>query len=57
MVNSFLMRTGLPIYADGSGYDRNWGKKRCQLHLAKPGFTYCYLTKKSRDANTEDEVT
>ncbi|MCM1111265.1 MAG: RagB/SusD family nutrient uptake outer membrane protein [Clostridium sp.] len=24
MVNSFLMRNGLPIYAAGSGYDSNW---------------------------------
>lgn len=24
MVNSFLMRNGLPIYAAGSGYDANW---------------------------------
>ena len=26
MVNSFLMRNGLPVYADGSGYDGNWEK-------------------------------
>ena len=24
LVNSFLMRNGLPIYADNSGYDKNW---------------------------------
>ncbi len=24
MVNSFLMRNGLPIYANGSGYDPAW---------------------------------
>ena len=24
LVNSFLMRNGLPIYAAGSGYDKNW---------------------------------
>lgn len=27
MVNSFLMKNGLPIYASGSGYDPNWEKQ------------------------------
>lgn len=26
LVNSFVMRNGLPIYADGSGYDAEWEK-------------------------------
>ena len=27
LVNSFVMRNGLPIYADGSGYDAEWEKE------------------------------
>lgn len=32
LVNSYLMRNGLPIYAAGSGYDPEWEKKVLQLH-------------------------
>ena len=55
MVNSFLMRNGLPIYADGSGYDRNWEKKGVNSTLQNRDSRIVIFTKKPGDANTEDE--
>ncbi|WP_303035600.1 RagB/SusD family nutrient uptake outer membrane protein [Bacteroides acidifaciens] len=55
MVNSFLMRNGLPIYADGSGYDRNWEKKCVNSTLQNRDSRIVIFTKKPGDANTEDE--
>lgn len=55
MVNSFLIRNGLPIYADGSGYDRNWEKKGVNSTLQNRDSRIVIFTKKPGDANTEDE--
>ena len=55
LVNSFLMRNGLPIYAAGSGYDPEWEKQgvaatlqdrdsRIQLFTKKDGDVESYLT-------------
>ena len=55
LVNSFLMRNGLPIYAAGSGYDAEWEKagvaatlqdrdSRIQLFTKKDGDIESYLT-------------
>lgn len=55
MVNSFLMRNGLPIYAAGSGYSQNWEKQgitktlegrdsRIQIFTKKPGDVNYYKT-------------
>ena len=55
MVNSFLMRNGLPVYADGSGYDRNWEKKGVNSTLQNRDSRIVIFTKKPGDANTEDE--
>ena len=55
LVNSFLMRNGLPIYAAGSGYDAEWEKagvaatlqdrdSRIQLFTKKDGDVESYLT-------------
>lgn len=55
LVNSFLMRNGLPIYAAGSGYDAEWEKQgvaatlqdrdsRIQLFTKKDGDVESYLT-------------
>ena len=55
MVNSFRMRNGHPIYADGSGYDRNWEKKGVNSTLQNRDSRIVIFTKKPGDANTEDE--
>lgn len=55
LVNSFLMRNGLPIYAAGSGYDAEWEKQgvaatlqdrdsRIQLFTKKDGDVESYMT-------------
>ena len=63
MVNSFLMRNGLPIYASGSGYDPEWEKEgvnktlegrdsRIQLFTKKPGDVNFYKNDGSADFST-----
>lgn len=63
MVNSFLMRNGLPIYAAGSGYDPNWEKEgvnktldgrdsRIQIFTKKPGDVNFYKADGTSDLST-----
>lgn len=63
MVNSFLMRNGLPIYASGSGYDAEWEKEgvnktlegrdsRIQIFTKKPGDVNFYKTDGTADLST-----
>lgn len=63
MVNSFLMRNGLPIYANGSGYDKEWEKEgisktlqdrdsRIQIFTKKPGDVNYYKTDGTADLST-----
>ena len=55
MVNSFLMRNGLPIYADGSGYDSDWEKEGVNSTLQNRDSRLVIFTKKPGDANTENK--
>lgn len=63
MVNSFLMRNGLPIYASGSGYNPEWEKEgvnktlenrdsRIQIFTKKPGDVNFYRADGSSDLST-----
>lgn len=63
MVNSFLMRNGLPVYAAGSGYDPEWEKQgvnktlegrdsRIQIFTKKPGDVNYYKTDGTADLST-----
>lgn len=63
MVNSFLMRNGLPIYASQSGYDPEWEKEgvnktlegrdsRIQIFTKKPGDVNFYKNDGSADLST-----
>ncbi len=54
MVNSFLMRNGLPVYATGSGYDPNWEKLGVNSTLQNRDSRIMIFTKKPGDANTAD---
>lgn len=51
MVNSFLMRNGLPIYASGSGYDAEWEKEGVNKTLADRDSRIQIFTKKPGDVN------
>ncbi|WP_436416621.1 RagB/SusD family nutrient uptake outer membrane protein [Petrimonas sp.] len=51
MVNSFLMRNGLPIYAAGSGYDPNWEKEGVNKTLEERDSRIQIFTKKPGDIN------
>lgn len=55
MVNSFLMRNGLPIYAVGSGYNPEWEKKGVNSTLQNRDSRIVIFTKKTGDANTQDQ--
>ena len=55
MVNSFLMRNGLPIYAAGSGYDPEWEKVGVNTTLTNRDSRIVIFTKKPGDANTVDK--
>lgn len=63
MVNSFLMRNGLPIYAAASGYNPDWEKEgvnktlegrdsRIQIFTKKPGDVNYYKTDGTADLST-----
>lgn len=51
MVNSFLMRNGLPIYAAGSGYDSDWEKEGVNKTLEGRDSRISIFTKKPGDVN------
>lgn len=51
MVNSFLMRNGLPIYANGSGYDPAWEKESVNKTLENRDSRITIFTKKPGDVN------
>ncbi|WP_300790771.1 RagB/SusD family nutrient uptake outer membrane protein [uncultured Bacteroides sp.] len=51
MVNSFLMRNGLPIYASGSGYDPNWEVEGVNKTLTDRDSRIVIFTKKPGDIN------
>lgn len=55
MVNSFLMRNGLPVYAAGSGYNPEWEKEGVNSTLTNRDSRLVIFTKKPGDANTENE--
>lgn len=45
LVNSFLMRNGLPIYAANSGYDKNWENQGVTATLQNRDSRICIFTK------------
>ena len=49
LVNSFLMRNGLPIYAAGSGYDAEWEKQGITATLQDRDSRIQIFTKKDGD--------
>ncbi len=49
MVNSFLMRNGLPVYATGSGYDPEWEKEGINKTLTDRDSRIVIFTKKPED--------
>ncbi len=51
MVNSFLMRNGLPIYDAGSGYDAEWEKQGINKTLEGRDSRIQIFTKKPGDVN------
>ena len=51
MVNSFLMRNGLPIYASGSGYNKDWEKEGVNATLQDRDSRIVIFTKKPGDVN------
>lgn len=51
MVNSFLMRNGLPIYANGSGYSTEWEKEGVNKTLENRDSRIAIFTKKPGDVN------
>lgn len=51
LVNSFLMRNGLPIYAQGSGYDPNWEKEDVKATLQDRDSRIQQFTKKDGDVD------
>lgn len=55
MVNSFLMRNGLPIYAANSGYDPEWEKKGVNSTLQGRDSRIVIFTKKPGDGNTKNK--
>lgn len=55
MVNSFLMRNGLPIYDSNSGYDPNWEKEGVNSTLQNRDSRIVIFTKKPGDANPKSE--
>lgn len=55
LVNSFVMRNGLPIYASGSGYDANWEKEGIKSTLKDRDSRIQIFTKKDNDVETYSE--
>lgn len=51
MVRSFLMRNGLPVYAQGSGYNANWEKQGINETLQNRDSRISIFTKKPGDVN------
>ena len=51
MVNSFLMRNGLPIYDSNSGYDKEWEKEGVNATLQNRDSRINIFTKKPGDVN------
>jgi hypothetical protein len=51
LVNSFLMRNGLPIYASGSGYNADWEKQGVSATLQDRDSRISIFTKKPGDVN------
>lgn len=51
MVNSFLMRNGLPIYANESGYNSEWEKEGVNKTLENRDSRIVIFTKKPEDVN------
>ena len=49
LVNSFLMRNGLPIYAQGSGYNPDWEKEGVKATLQNRDSRIQQFTKKDGD--------
>ena len=49
LVNSYLMRNGLPIYADGSGYNPEWEKEGISATLQNRDSRIQLFTKKDHD--------
>lgn len=49
LVNSFVMRNGLPIYAAGSGYDAEWEKEGVSATLQERDARIQLFTKKDGD--------
>lgn len=49
LVNSYVMRNGLPIYADGSGYDLEWEKQGVTATLQERDSRIQLFTKKDKD--------
>ena len=49
LVNSFVMQNGLPIYADGSGYDAEWEKAGVKATLQDRDSRIQIFTKKDGD--------
>lgn len=52
LVNSFLMRNGLPIYAAGSGYDAEWEKQGITATLQDRDSRIQIFTKKDGDVES-----
>lgn len=55
LVNSFLMRNGLPIYAAGSGYDPEWEKEGITATLQDRDSRIQIFTKKDGDIENYTE--
>lgn len=51
MVNSFLMRNGLPVYASGSGYNPDWEKEGVVATVQNRDSRLGIFTKKPGDVN------
>ena len=49
LVNSYVMRNGLPIYAAGSGYDSEWEKQGVTATLQERDSRIQLFTKKDKD--------
>ena len=55
LVNSFVMRNGLPIYAAGSGYDKEWEKQGITATLQDRDSRIQVFTKRDGDVESYNE--
>jgi len=55
LVNSFVMRNGLPIYAAGSGYDKEWEKQGIAATLQDRDSRIQVFTKRDGDVESYNE--